>query len=89
MKVFYGSNSWANHLEEKDFIEACVEAAVDVEYIEDSGHHVYADQYKALNEALNSCLMKHHIGMPKHESRAGILNFYPKKVQTEKGQGIL
>ena len=58
MKVFYGSKSWMTHLEGEDFIEAGVEADVDVEYIEDSGHHVYADQYKDFNEALNSCLMK-------------------------------
>ena len=47
------------HLEEADFTDIGVEASVDVEYIEDSGHHVYADQYEKFNEALIKCLVKH------------------------------
>merc|ERR1712106_220940 len=59
MQVFYGANTWMAHLEEADFIDIGVEASVDVEYIEDSGHHVYADQYEKFNEALIKCLVKH------------------------------
>ena len=49
MKVLYGSNSWMTHLKENDFIENGVEAAVDVDYIEEAGHHIYADQYNSFN----------------------------------------
>ena len=59
MQVFYGANTWMTHLEEVDFTDIGVEASVDVEYIEDSGHHVYADQYEKFNEALSNCLVKH------------------------------
>jgi hypothetical protein len=59
MKVLYGSNSWMTHLKENDFIEAGVEAAVGVEYIEDAGHHIYADQYKRFNEAVYMSLTKY------------------------------
>ena len=47
------------HLQENDFIENGVKSAVSVEYIEDAGHHIYADQYQSFNEAVNSCLSKH------------------------------
>jgi len=59
MKVLYGSKSWMTHLQENDFIENGVKSAVSVEYIEDAGHHIYADQYQSFNEAVNSCLSKH------------------------------
>ena len=57
MKVFYGSKSWMTKLDKNDFTENGVEAAVDVEYIDDAGHHIYSDQYTRFNEALNRCLM--------------------------------
>ena len=47
------------HMKENDFIEAGVEAAVGVEYIEDAGHHIYADQYNRFNEAVNMSLTKY------------------------------
>ena len=56
MKVLYGSKSWMTHLQANDFIENGVEAAVTVDYIEDAGHHIYADQYHSFNEAVNQCL---------------------------------
>ena len=59
MKVLYGSNSWMTHLKEANFTEAGVEATVSVEYIEDAGHHIYADQYSSFNETVNKCLLKH------------------------------
>jgi len=59
MKVIYGSKSWMTHLQEKDFTAAGVEAGVDVEYVEDAGHHVYADQYVQFNDAVNKSLAKH------------------------------
>ena len=59
MRVLYGSNSWMTHLKENDFIENGVEAAVGVEYIEDAGHHIYADQYNRFNEAVNMSLTKY------------------------------
>ena len=55
MKVLYDSNSWMTHLIENDFIEA----AVGVEYKEDAGHHIYADQYNRLNQAVNMSLTKY------------------------------
>ena len=59
LQVFYGANTWMTHLERSDFIEAGVEVSVDVEYFEDSGHHVYADQYNLFNQALDNCLSSH------------------------------
>ena len=56
LQVFYGANTWMTHLEESDFLEADVEASVDVKYFEDAGHHVYADQYNLFNQALDNCL---------------------------------
>jgi len=56
MKVLYGSKSWMTHLQANDFIENGVEAAVTVDYIEDAGHHIYADQYHSFNETVNQCL---------------------------------
>ena len=55
--MFYGARTWMTHLAEVDFTEHGVEAAVSVEYIPDSGHHVYADQYEQFNEALNKFLV--------------------------------
>jgi len=59
VQVFYGANTWMTHLEESDFIDAGMEATVDVEYFEDAGHHVYADQYNLFNQALDNCLSSH------------------------------
>ena len=59
MQVLYGSKSWMTHLKENDFTENGVEAAVAVDYIEDAGHHIYADQYHSFNEAINQCLIKY------------------------------
>ena len=59
MQVFYGANTWMTHLEEVDFIANGVEGTVDVEYIENSGHHVFADEYAKFNEALNNCQLRH------------------------------
>ena len=56
MKVLYGSKSWMTHLQVNDFIENGVEAAVTVDYIEEAGHHIYADQYHNFNDAVNQCL---------------------------------
>jgi len=56
MKVLYGSNSWMTHLTKEDFATEGCEANVDVEYIEDAGHHIYADQYTQFNNVVNNYL---------------------------------
>ena len=56
MRVLYGSNSWMTHLTKDDFISAGCEANVDVEYIEEAGHHIYADQYVDFNNSVNAFL---------------------------------
>ena len=61
LQVFYGANTWMTHLEESDFKKSGVEASVDVKYFEDSGHHVYADQYRLFNQAIIQCLIQHDI----------------------------
>jgi len=54
LHCIYGANTWMSHLEEQDFLEAGVKAEVTVRYIQDAGHHVYADQHQLFNEAVNS-----------------------------------
>ena len=56
MKVLYGSKSWMTHLTKEDFTDQNCEANVDVEYIQEAGHHIYADQYKQFNYVLNKFL---------------------------------
>ena len=56
MKVLYGSKSWMTHLTKEDFTDQNCEAYVDVEYIQEAGHHIYADQYKQFNYVLNKFL---------------------------------
>ena len=47
------------HLQNEDFTREGVKASVDVEYIDGAGHHIYADQYKDFNIALNNCLSQY------------------------------
>ena len=56
MKVLYGSNSWMTHLTQGDFSNAGVAASVDVEYIDNAGHHIYADQHQQFNHVINDFL---------------------------------
>ena len=56
LKVLYGSNTWMTQLQQNDFTENGVKCAVDVEYIQNAGHHIYADQSKPFNEAVNKHL---------------------------------
>ena len=53
MKVLYGSQSFITHLNEEDFKSAGVKANVQVEFIDNAGHHIYSDQYKQFNETVN------------------------------------
>ena len=59
MKVLYGSNSWMTHLTNADFDDNGVKANIDVEYIEDAGHHIYADQHQQFNSVVNNFLSSH------------------------------
>lgn len=44
------------HLTQGDFSNAGVAASVDVEYIDNAGHHIYADQYQQFNHVINDFL---------------------------------
>ena len=59
VKVYYGSSTWMTHLQNEDFTREGVKASIDVEYIDGAGHHIYADQYKDFNIALNNCLSQY------------------------------
>ena len=41
-------------LQKTDFEEKGVTANVEVDYIEDAGHHIYADQYESLQDEAKS-----------------------------------
>ena len=56
MKVLYGSNTWMTHLTNEHFADHGVQATLDVEYIEDAGHHIYADQHQQFNSVVNQFL---------------------------------
>ena len=44
------------HLTQGDFSNAGVAASVDVEYIDNAGHHIYADQHQQFNHVINDFL---------------------------------
>ena len=54
MKVLYGSQSFITHLTEEDFVSAGVKANIQVEFIDNAGHHIYSDQYEHFNNTVNN-----------------------------------
>ena len=49
-------------LQKTDFEEKGVTANVEVDYIEDAGHHIYADQYESFNTKVNQILLEKDLG---------------------------
>ncbi|KAL3288218.1 hypothetical protein HHI36_002668 [Cryptolaemus montrouzieri] len=49
--MMYGSNTWMHNLAEK-VKEIRPDCSVDVQIIENAGHHIYADQYDQFNEVI-------------------------------------
>jgi len=63
LRVLYGSKTWMTHLQKSDFDEKGVTANVEVDYIEDAGHHIYADQYESFNTKVNQILSEKDAGV--------------------------
>lgn len=58
LHVMYGAQSWMSQVTEEDFREAGVTGDVTVQYIQEAGHHIYADQHQTFNEAVNTFIDK-------------------------------